>query len=891
MEQKILIKILTVIMIFFIHFVEFAYPQTIFSPSIPSPAPVGSQSLLQFSINNLERDARTFSMQGVVTDNMNNRVASFAVMPFVVKPGVFASATANLRFTRFQIELEQARAYFNQHNILPPDEYKICYQLNDGVAGLPEVCVNITATDNQKQATKGKKPFFERALSHVNVYGGGYVENMYASRQGTATEVPRNFTRLVANPGVSMFHIPVTSNIFVTTENSPDRQPMNNFSLEFDQQMFIQNLQTEVVRRLMEANQKKLGKYGDVLGSIKDFNQLEAFVQNPEFLKEQAQGEVLGKLTQNLSANQQAWVEKLKSGQVDGAAVNELMQTNEALKNIPAGSTAYIQMLARKDSLANISQLKSSDVNELSQLSNTLGAQGFNLEKVRELEAKRNMAMKLLERYQTLKKTRDRIKAEGLEDKIKEMENFDFSTLNNPVVLREYATQFGLDRKLNKLLFGIKHISVGNIFPYMSPMMLEGLQVSGGSVEINPGILNLGLTAGRVNRPVLNLETPERTTFDRRVIAGKVGLGKSERSAFNLLFMRLWDQNNPGISDTARQNPQANFVFGSEVRVSLFKRKLYLTGNGFVSQYIRNQNAPDFEDETVKRVNREIALYPFLFPVNTSTSIDYSYDLAGTLDLGNNIFLQVNNRYIGPGYVTLGNPFLRNDLRRNEGRIEKRMLKNRFVVGGFLRNEHDNLFQFKNIKTERTSFGAQADLRLQKLPSIRFVYSPVFQTNSLGNFVLNNMIINLAHSYNAGGLQLATQLGGNLGYSRAPVEQPRYNSQSASVTQSIFLKRFNFNLTYNHTRNNVADLEESLSVVDLAASYQVSEKLLVGGAVNRSESRRLSSLLGIRADATYRINRWVDFNLRYLYNSFSNQAETVQNFNENLINCIARFQF
>jgi hypothetical protein len=866
-----------------------AKAQTIFSPGMPATGPLSSQALLQFSINNAEKETRTFSVQGVITDQFKNRVASFSIMPFQVNPGLFSSSAAGLRFTRFEPELEQARAYFNQHGILPPETYTVCYQLNDGQSALPEVCVSISATENTRPVSEKKKTLMQRALSQVNFYGSAQLEQVVASRRGTATEVPQNFTRFMANPGISLFNIPVSANVFLSTENSASRQPMNIVSLSFDQQMFIQNLQSAVARKLMEENQKKLSRYGDVLNSVKDYQQLESTIESPEFRKEQEMAKDMDALSRLLGPSEQQWISRLQSGSVDGEQLNAIFSLEEAMKNLPAGSQGSQDLQAKKDSLMQVSGLSASDLKDLSSLDNTLAAKGMDIGKVRELEAKKNMAVKLYQRYETLKKTRDLIKAEGVEDQIKDLQNFDFSSLNNPVILREYAGRFGLENRLTKWLFGFRHLSVGSIFPVISPLVLEGLQVSGVSAEINPGILNLGLTTGIVNRQIINREKPEKTSLERRIISGKIGLGKSDQSGFYLHFMRIHDPKDGFVADSSRPAPQANFVFGPEARISLFRRRVLFTGSGFVSQYIRDQNASTFQDETVEKVNQEIRLYPFLFPVNTSTSIDYSFDVNGVIDLGKNLFLTAGSRYIGPGYVSLGNPFLRNDLRRYEGRIEKRMFKNRFIIGGFVRNEHDNLFQFKNIKTERSSFGAQADLRMPGWPGLRLVYSPMVQTNILGDFVLNNVVASLNHSYRLGKLQMASNFNTSLGYSRAPVEQPRYNSLAVSLMQTFFFEKFSLNFTWNQTRNQIAGLEESMSVLDAALNLRLSEKWMLTTAYNLSESRENSSLHGLRTEASWRLNQWMDFNLRYLNNRFSSRTESSRNFNENLLNLMARF--
>src|SRR5207253_2575072 len=116
---------------------------------------------------------------------------------------------------------------------------------------------------------------------------------------------------------------------------------------------------------------------------------------------------------------------------------------------------------------------------------------------IKTLESKKEKIDKLNRKVEELRTFKYKLEQNGTLAKLQSYEKYDRSKLSDPRELAAQLKKFGLYNGTNKMLYGVRQIGIGNVFPSYSPLILDGIQVIGGLVEINPGLLYLAFTTGK----------------------------------------------------------------------------------------------------------------------------------------------------------------------------------------------------------------------------------------------------------------------------------------------------------------------------------------------------------------------------------------------------------
>jgi hypothetical protein len=127
---------------------------------------------------------------------------------------------------------------------------------------------------------------------------------------------------------------------------------------------------------------------------------------------------------------------------------------------------------------------------------------------------------------------------------------------------------------MNKLFFGVRQLSLGTVYPYYSSLVLNGIQVQGGALEINPGIFFLNITGGNTHLGASNFIDIFKSNYQRWMVGSKIGVGKPERSHFFLSYIHSFDKTNSlpaEISSSVRS--QQNDILGAELQLTFLKEK------------------------------------------------------------------------------------------------------------------------------------------------------------------------------------------------------------------------------------------------------------------------------------------------------------------------------
>ncbi|MHB8579578.1 MAG: hypothetical protein ACYDA4_06920 [Ignavibacteriaceae bacterium] len=298
--------------------------------------------------------------------------------------------------------------------------------------------------------------------------------------------------------------------------------------------------------------------------------------------------------------------------------------------------------------------------------------------------------------------------------------NFDINSYKEELKSRLGNKISELATGWEKLLLGVNAFGIGTNYPSYSNYTLNGVPVTGINVEVNPGIFYAAFTASDNQRSV------ENTAYQRSLYAGRIGIGKKDGT--HLFFTALYAKDDENSTTVLPSNltltPKANYVFGTETKLTLFDNRLLFEGEGNAAVLTRDTRDADLE------INAIPGFIKGMINPKISTSFDYSY--AGKMSFnnpGSATRISLDMEMVGPGYISLGAPNLRNDQLVYEAKVDQGFFARKISIGTFFRTSHDNLIDWKSSTTTTTALGINLMLNIPKLPFLQVSYSPYLQKN------------------------------------------------------------------------------------------------------------------------------------------------------------------
>ncbi len=263
-------------------------------------------------------------------------------------------------------------------------------------------------------------------------------------------------------------------------------------------------------------------------------------------------------------------------------------------------------------------------------------------------------------------------------------------------------------------------LSLGTTYPVYTQNTINGISVTGGDIEFNPGIFYTAFT-GFGNQKAI-----ENSAYKRNLFAGRIGVGKKDKNHFIMTLMHAVDNENSIIVDSSNLTltPKENWLVGFDGKLNLLKDKLSFETEGVLSMLTRDVRDPDIISEAIPGWVKN------LFKPKGSSSVDYMY--SGKLLFDNsktNTKITGEIKMIGPGFTTLGNPTLRNDKFGFEGKIDQKFMDNRISTMVHLRSYKDNLINTKTTTTTVTSIIFRLGTRFKGYPTLNITFMPNFQKN------------------------------------------------------------------------------------------------------------------------------------------------------------------
>jgi hypothetical protein len=806
----------------------------------------------------------------------------------ILRQGLQNFDANNVRTTNIKFHDERVKRHLELYGRLPDGRYEFCTIAkapNDGEE-IGEDCISLTQTNTDTVS----KPSKLKLPKELQFYGSASVEHIYSSRQGTDQIMPPHLVRVQAQPGVSIVNIPVSMNLYYTTERTALRPNQFAVSFQFDAQRFKENLRALVEKKMLEQlkintaglskQYAQVAELGNINESLKGMSPNTSEIANLEGQIKSGDynniGESISAITQQATdALDKIDYNKLKSEYVDAK--------NQLSEYVPKDSVEEKQKKTLGDSLdARLQRLEAKKDSALSKLNSYNEKLKSVLEKKKKLEemtGKLNQLKATAEQFQQLTEKKNQL--EGLQKTLETATQGNYSEigrLSDPTVLKENLMERGMFTGLNKLFFGVRQLQVGTVYPVYSPLVLNGIQVQGGAVEINPSIFFLNVTGGNTHIGARNFFDIFKSAYQRWMVGGKIGVGKVERSHFFVSYIHSFDKPNTLPAEVAPTvRPLQNDVLGAELQLTFWKGRIKLFAEGAGVSFNRNRN-----DSTLKVENSWYEKIPAFLKPNLSTSYDYAYTARGDFNFWKGSIISAYTEFIGPGYQSFGAPFLRNDVLRYGGRIEQALFKNRIKVSGKYRYEIDNLIESKRFTTTTHFYGAGFSFNQRKLPTLKIDYNGNLRKGTFNSQLMHSVTANSGYNYKIGKMNLRTGVNYQLIMSNADsISLSDYTVHNVTATQSVTFKfpvTVLANVGFNQMQNRLFTNRQIQ--VGAGITSMPFKNLNAGLNLDYVKNFNADYRLGTQVDLSYFFLKHLTLSVNCRYNHYQNSFLSTTNFNE-----------
>ncbi|MFZ5948388.1 MAG: hypothetical protein ACOYU5_10545 [Stygiobacter sp.] len=524
---------------------------------------------------------------------------------------------------------------------------------------------------------------------------------------------------------------------------------------------------------------------------------------------------------------------------------------------------------------------------DLKALSDPAKIKDFISEKKKEIQSSADSSLDKLKEIQALsdpakikdliseKIKRAQASADSSLGKLKEIE-----ALNDPNKLAENAGQLGLISSAEKFFMNIKTFGIGRTYPDYSELTVSGVPVNGLNLEYNPGIFYFAVAAGN------NSDGIDNISFKRSFVAGRIGLGEKENTHFFFTLLKMKDDLNSiqVSSSNSFLTPQENVVFGSEGKVNLFKNAIEINGEAAVSGFTSNLNDADFVSESIPGFINNL-LTPKL-----STSFDYAW--KGKIAFNHEssaTFLSLGAKRIGPGFMSLAAPNLRQDQFQIDANFDQKFADRKITLKTFFRIYNDNLINWKLSTTTTTSYGINLGFYFPNIPFVQINYSPYSQSND--NVIaaqkmkntFNMFSLMTGYSYQFLGLYVSTMLSFNEQWqnSQVGINSTKFSNTSFMLNQSL---NFEFPLTLSSTlslsQSKILSISSNITEFDLNGSYQLSENISanLGGTISNEENLTKRVLVSLGSNII--VSKLLSVQLQGNISSYKDLSGTASSYND-----------
>ncbi len=268
-------------------------------------------------------------------------------------------------------------------------------------------------------------------------------------------------------------------------------------------------------------------------------------------------------------------------------------------------------------------------------------------------------------------------------------------------------------------------VSAGTVNPRFSKYSLNGVNVTGGMIDLNPGWFSLSLVGGRTQRAVSFSEEADfrEVAFERWLYAARMGFGDRTGTSFGLTVVYASDDEG-SVDDPETALPGENLSLTPGFNLSLFDDSFTVESNVTVSIFTRDKHSNSLGVEDDIPID---FLSENLVP-RTSTRVDYAGNVVATMRLGP---VRINAAWerVQPGFKSMGLGYVRSDQQLLRFRSQMPMLNNRMNVSLTFSSGGNNLMNTKLTTLKRQQIGTNIMYRFTQTISMTASYMRMSNLN------------------------------------------------------------------------------------------------------------------------------------------------------------------
>ena len=335
----------------------------------------------------------------------------------------------------------------------------------------------------------------------------------------------------------------------------------------------------------------------------------------------------------------------------------------------------------------------------------------------------------------------------------------------------------------NSILSWISSVGIGTTTQYFTPFTLNGATISGFNIELEPGAFYLVAAGGRTNRAI-EPKGDDPGTYKRDIYAIMTGVGSPSGSHLHLCFLHGLDKNGSISEDsTFRVTPSENWVGSLNLGSVLLDGRLCLEGEVAGSMFTRDVRSPGIESDMIPHWLLEYS------GANISSAFGWALDLSSSFRFSDNV-IRTSFKRIGPGFQSMGAPFLRNDEIVFEARADRYFLGRQLFTGLWYRRNNDNLLSTKSFTNTGNAIGIRGGFAFRGYPRVVISYAPssTVMEDSTSSWTRTSLLsVSASYTKNISGIDFTSALALVLHDNSAGSGSGNYSSTNIVLRETVSL--------------------------------------------------------------------------------------------------------
>ncbi|MEM7659814.1 MAG: hypothetical protein AAF399_27115, partial [Bacteroidota bacterium] len=520
--------------------------------------------------------------------------------------------------------------------------------------------------------------------------GQVHVQAQHSNLPNPFSQLPASFARISAQPQLSLWGIPLQSQVFWSTEQRQLNYDLNLVSLNLNHHQLMETLKERLLAQLEEELSGRGPRDSSLwyrLMAVRDADYQEALAdldpRTRQLIDSSYQHlfqteEKLRRMKQMLEHPQLADVEEVWQEQLATHQVTDSVQQRAFEDSLQFHHPdQYASWMRLKGSYHQLQKLRQK-VTELEAQGKRLGSFARFRQKAQELE---------------------RLRTASPEELLRKPEN-----------LRQVG-QFG---KGLGFLTQLTSFGIGNVVPNQSPLSLQGIALNGLQLGWQGERWYSEVAAGKVRSgPWQLLDTTQQSTSTAWLAAVRVGKGAPSHTHLHALLQSSWEM---GANAMGRSQQLA----GLSAQALLWRDRWRIQGQFMHSRW-------ENETPTTSYTPDSLPLWGSWGAIPTSR-IGSAWSVESELRLfqgKTQLFgkwMEVPENYYSPGA-----PLLIRGQDAFEVRLRQQLFASRLEISAFGRKNRNELLPVVPTATSAVSMGVDASLRLPKLPFLQLTYAPFYQ--------------------------------------------------------------------------------------------------------------------------------------------------------------------